>query len=452
MIAVLRRCFATAASAVLVVVFVGEAGGATITAGPDGTHATIQAAIGAAMATAGDDEVRVQSGHWIERVAFNHTVSERTDISGGWNADFDVQTADPAATVIDGDLAGRTWRSDTYSGTVTVRNLTFTRGRYDFSANVRLAAYGDTVIELSDCGISHGESLTPEQNVGHSGGIEATALNTSMMRVERCRIHDNTLSAPGGQARGGGLSAAAVGGASLVLADLEIVDNSVLASGAVAGGLDVTASGQATVQILDSIIAGNSVGGDSSVLGSGVVISLTAPAADVASVEFRRNLVHGNTSDAGLPTVQVGAIAFDGYVLSLGDSQITGSPVDGGVSCQQYGTGVCNLVNLTLADNAAADLSVYGTVAVSNTLADTTDSSVAGAVNSLLDTDPGYVDRTTGDYRLPLSSPAIGAGTLTPAGGLGEFDLDGNPRVIGIGVDIGAYEADDPRIFVDGFE
>jgi hypothetical protein len=73
-------------------------------------------------------------------------------------------------------------------------------------------------------------------------------------------------------------------------------------------------------------------------------------------------------------------------------------------------------------------------------------------VRSRLNFDPGYVDRTSGDYRLAPDSLAIGAGTLTPSGGLGPLDLDGNPRVRGYGVDLGAYEADDPSFFVDGFE
>jgi hypothetical protein len=104
----MNRCLVGAAGAVLVVLSVGDAGGAIITAGPQGTHATIQAAIDAAMAAPGDDEVRIQSGHWIERVGFTHVIDERLDVSGGWNADFDLQTQDPSATVIDADLAGRT--------------------------------------------------------------------------------------------------------------------------------------------------------------------------------------------------------------------------------------------------------------------------------------------------------------------------------------------------------
>ena len=119
-----------------------------------------------------------------------------------------------------------------------------------------------------------------------------------------------------------------------------------------------------------------------------------------------------------------------------------------------YEAGTVSLVNNTLAGNEDADLQSVGGINISNTLADVTNLFSATDVlqNNRFDSDPGYVDRAGGDYRLALTSPAIGAGTLTPPGGLGLTDLDGNTRVRGIGVDIGAYEADDPRLFIDSFE
>lgn len=51
---------------------------------------------------------------------------------------------------------------------------------------------------------------------------------------------------------------------------------------------------------------------------------------------------------------------------------------------------------------------------------------------------PQFVNPAAGDYRLQATSPCINAGTNAYA--IGEFDLDGNPRIVGSRVDIGAYE------------
>ncbi len=54
-----------------------------------------------------------------------------------------------------------------------------------------------------------------------------------------------------------------------------------------------------------------------------------------------------------------------------------------------------------------------------------------------LDADPLFADPEGDDFRLQSGSPAIDAGTMEGAPG---EDLDGNPRPLGSGIDIGAYE------------
>jgi predicted outer membrane repeat protein len=56
-----------------------------------------------------------------------------------------------------------------------------------------------------------------------------------------------------------------------------------------------------------------------------------------------------------------------------------------------------------------------------------------------IDADPLFVDAPSGNLRLSAGSPAIDAGD-NAAPGLPPTDIDGNPRIVGVAVDMGAYE------------
>jgi hypothetical protein len=66
--------------------------------------------------------------------------------------------------------------------------------------------------------------------------------------------------------------------------------------------------------------------------------------------------------------------------------------------------------------------------------------------------DPGFT--AAGDARLRPDSALIDSGVSDPEGGSGLFDVDGNSRVRGAAVDVGAHEAAPPPdpIFHDGFD
>jgi hypothetical protein len=69
-----------------------------------------------------------------------------------------------------------------------------------------------------------------------------------------------------------------------------------------------------------------------------------------------------------------------------------------------------------------------------------------------LSVDPAFSDPVGGNYRLASGSLLIDAGTDTPLGGAAAQDLDGNARMQGLHVDIGAFETASDDIFRDSFE
>ncbi len=168
----------------------------------------------------------------------------------------------------------------------------------------------------------------------------------------------------------------------------------------------------------------------------------------------------GNTSyDGGGLYLQYGGNAFNCLVCSN-----SATDVGGGARFSQLGT----LVNCTVVGNAAANSGggVYcyqggtnlNSIIVSNRAAGaannyTTDGGGVFAYccttplpsgNGNFTNDPQFIDAGEANYRLASVSPCIDAGT-NQSWMSGAVDLDGYPRVLGSGVDLGAYEFDNGR-------
>jgi hypothetical protein len=447
----------TAFSAFVFLSACAPASAAVYTVGSGGTHATVQSAIAAAASNAGDDEVRIASGTIVEHVHATVVTDGRVDLSGGWNAAFDTQTADPTLTVIDGTLTGRTFLLETYGNAhVTLRNLSVVRGSADSYPNVRLSAFGLSRIELSDCESRGAVSDASTVFVAPMGAISVGALDATQIDIARCAVFDNRVDS-GALVSAVGMSIGASGTAQIRVQEVSIHDNQVSADRVDGGGMIVSAGGDARVEVTESLIESNRIVELPASFSNapGVVIATNSPGT-TAQVVFRRNRVSGNTIQGAsqADSSQVLVYSEGTSQVTIGDSEISNSSSSAGLDISRADNAVVNVVNATVAGNVQFDLRADGSINVSNTLAGI----VTGLGDSILQNNrfgPGarYVDPAGGDYRLQPGSPALGAGTATPPGGLGPTDLDGNPRVIGFGgVDLGAYELDDPTIFRDRFE
>jgi parallel beta-helix repeat protein len=141
-------------------------------------------------------------------------------------------------------------------------------------------------------------------------------------------------------------------------------------------------------------------------------------------------------------------IAFNGIGLGLFSSSINlfnSDIINNEIGINMNGTSnSCEIMNSIIYNNGLSfEFSdIYtGSVEISHSLIQ--DSILAPELtdmgNNLLAVDPLFVDAANNDYRLSAGSLCIDKGTNS-VDSIPEFDLLGNPRIVGSSIDIGAYE------------
>lgn len=136
---------------------------------------------------------------------------------------------------------------------------------------------------------------------------------------------------------------------------------------------------------------------------------------------------------------------------------IAPNSLSSGLYVQNYSNSITNVSNSVIWGNdptpATADIYVFGsgihfTRVHYGSLSGTPASNVSPGTG-----DPGFV--AAGDAHLRADSLLIDSGIASPPGGLGLYDADGNTRVRGAAVDVGAFESapvSNDTIFKNDFE
>ncbi len=300
--------------------------------------------------------------------------------------------------------------------------------------------------------ITNNVAYTGTDKSGYGGGIALWYCDGS--RISGSRIVSNTANTAG-EGYGGGLFAEGGG--------ITITANTIMSNTAGApttdsrgGGLDLQYGYGSNALIAGNVIRGNLAAADGKGYGGGLRLFYSKAIVD-------SNVIIGNRATYG------GGIDTTNSAFFTATNNFLAQNSGGGVYCwalpgPSYGLLVHNTIaqdglagvwlmqnsSLTLTNNIIVShtTGIYARSGFTNSvLADytlfygntnDTEGSIITSTHAITGRDPLFLDPATGNYHLRAGSPAVDAGITVPW--LAE-DIDGDPRPIGAGYDIGADEA-----------
>ena len=277
-------------------------------------------------------------------------------------------------------------------------------------------------------------------------GMDLRLADDSVTEMSRIVVDGNEA-----DQRGGGISMFVVGNASLELHQATITNNMFDGKGA----LDITAFSSASIEVSDSVIAGNTSQG---LDGAGVSVSL----ADSSSLEIVNSTISGNTTRGfgGGIHVYPGGGTLDIHHSTIANN--TATVAGGGLHFRSGPGTVASVTNSIIASNVTFTMqqpdisSAYLSTASHNLIGNGSGGNILNQVmgnivgTDAVPVDPGLASLAdnggpTLTHALLSSSPAINAGDPSFAAPP-QFDQRGEPfrRVANARIDIGAFESQTP--------
>jgi len=207
-------------------------------------------------------------------------------------------------------------------------------------------------------------------------------------------------------------------------------------------GLDITVSGGGI--IIDYNIFKNNHATDER-------SALAASISGSGNMHIDGNLVVDNTASSNVGGGEVDNLGTGSTYITnntIANNTITGTLLNGYGGLFVYGSTTPNVSNNIFWGNTNLDFASYS----NPVLVDNDYGTIGGNQSSntgALNVDPQFSGLT--DFHLLPTSPLLGLGTLTPAGGLPTIDVEGLPRSYAGLIDMGAYERGD-EIFLNDFD
>jgi len=288
----------------------------------------------------------------------------------------------------------RSFQNGVYGGLANATNTVVDQG----GSNMR-------VIKITDAGVVlDGFTVTGGNGRGDWHDTDGSGINMTGGLVQNCIIKDN-----GGAIRIDGPGVWMSGG---TVSNCIVQSNSTTLTPGNGGSIYATGGEVIGCRVLEN----SAIGG---VAGGGIY-------ANGASVLIRNCLIARNVTDNQGGGVYLNNGSIESSTI-VSNSAASGA---GGVY-RNNGTVTNSIVYFNTAGGSASDLNT--TVGVGYTCA-----SDGNTSNGNKTDDPLLIDLEGGDYRLAAGSPCIDAGDSSAV--TWSTDLDGNARILGGAVDMGAYE------------
>ena len=421
--------------------------------GPHATHTSIQAAIDSVVS--GDDRdsiVHVAAGWWDERPAIVGLTEGRTLIvSGGWNpaaGRVHERWLDAASgnTIIDGQARAPAFLVALSAGSIILERLIIQKGggAVTSGGGVQLRLSGSARAGMQRVIVR--DNLIRGADSATGGGLDANLYGRAELHLGDVLFLNNAAIADG-VADSGGAFVFLHEQAHLTMRDCDFIENGVHGGqDAVDAALRVTVQDGATATLDGLTFLGNRASSDllegRSIVGLSVEqATRTEPQLSAERFELRGNVVDPRGQQVTLMAPS-GALRFaDSLVLGDGDQTgILAFPAERNV----------HVVNVTVVGNTHRSIesvpeTATGRVWIANSILLGRRRGSMSRWRTMLE-DPGFVDASAGDYHLDAFSPEIDAGRADHRTGLSARDLDGEARVQGESVDLGAYEAGHPAL------
>jgi len=361
-------------------------------------------------------------------------ITETITLQGSWNATFTERDPQAYPTTMDAQGNGRVIQID---GNIspTIEGFIITGG--DATDEALLPRYGGGIFSSEASPIIQNNVITnniayagPPTFEGFGGGIYMSSGSASSI-ISGNIIISNTASTTY-YGRGGGLA--------FLLSAARVMGNHIINNTGNWRGGGIYLNLSDGVAFSGNQIISNTTSATDWAYGGGFYIEFTSP------FTLTNNIIaqnRGKTLGGGLYVLGIAANVSSGEVVNNTIAQNTLGSVGEGVFADGATTLTLTnniVVSHTYGIYAGADSSVTAdyTLFHGNTSGNT-GSTAPGTITSTNEVsgDPLFVNPDVWDYHIQADSPAIDAGTAIP---WLTTDIDGDPRPIGTGYDIGADE------------